>query len=60
MSEQQEAKEIKVDDDLYSRSILTYGLDTLKKLSQIGCHIKQVLVLTSKTNKRNAFNKRNR
>ena len=25
--------ENKVDDDLYSRSILTYGLETLKKLS---------------------------
>ena len=26
-------KEIKVDDDLYSRSIFTYGMDTMKKLS---------------------------
>ena len=28
-----EEKEIKVDDDLYSRSIFTYGMDTMKKLS---------------------------
>ena len=28
-----ENKEIKVDDDLYSRSIFTYGMDTMKKLS---------------------------
>ena len=27
------SKEVKVDDDLYSRSILTYGIDTLQKLS---------------------------
>ena len=27
------SKEVKVDDDLYSRSILTYGIETLKKLS---------------------------
>jgi ubiquitin-activating enzyme E1 len=28
-------KEIKVDDDLYSRSIFTYGMDTMKKLSSM-------------------------
>ena len=28
-----EEKDIKVDDDLYSRSIFTYGMDTMKKLS---------------------------
>ena len=27
------SKEVKVDDDLYSRSILTYGIETLQKLS---------------------------
>jgi len=26
-------QEIKIDDDLYSRSIFTYGLETMKKLS---------------------------
>jgi ubiquitin-activating enzyme E1 len=26
-------KEVKVDDDLYSRSIFTYGMETMKKLS---------------------------
>ena len=30
-----EEKEIKVDDDLYSRTIITYGLETMKKLSQL-------------------------
>ena len=33
MSEQKETKEVKVDDDLYSRSIFTYGIETLRKLS---------------------------
>ena len=28
-------KEIKVDDNLYSRSILTYGMETMRKLSQL-------------------------
>ena len=30
-----EEKEIKVDDNLYSRSILTYGMETMKKLSTL-------------------------
>ena len=30
-----ETKDVKVDDDLYSRSIFTYGLETLKKLSMM-------------------------
>ena len=34
MSEEKE-KEIKVDDDLYSRAIIAYGLETMKKLSQL-------------------------
>ena len=33
MTENKEIKVIKVDTDLYSRSIFTYGLETLKKLS---------------------------
>ena len=30
-----EEKQIKIDDDLYSRTIITYGLETMKKLSQL-------------------------
>lgn len=28
-------KEIKVDDDLYSRSIFTYGMETMKRISTL-------------------------
>ena len=30
-----EEKEIKVDDDLYSRSIFTYGMETMKRISTL-------------------------
>jgi ubiquitin-activating enzyme E1 len=30
-----ETKEIKVDDDLYSRSIFTYGIETMQRLSTL-------------------------
>ena len=33
MAEKGKEKEIKVDDDLYSRSIFTYGMETMQKLS---------------------------
>ena len=31
----EKAKDIKVDDDLYSRSIFTFGMETMKKLSSM-------------------------
>ena len=46
-----EEKDIKVDDDLYSRSIFTYGMDTMRKLSSMKVLIVGMLGLGVETAK---------